>query len=221
MAFVLIHSPLVGPTTWDGVAAELRRAGHVVSVPSLSSALATGPAFSGGFARLVAAGAPPDAWLVGHSGAGQILPLAAQLCESAGLIYVDAGLPNPGRSRLDTMPSDLVDQLNSMVDGEGYLPPWPEWFGREVLNALIEDDVLLDTFIADCPRLPMEIFTEPMPDTVEPDIPSAYVLLSEAYEEDARIAVSRGWSTKSLGGHHLWPIDHPRQTAAAILAVAG
>jgi hypothetical protein len=33
--FVLVHSPSVGPSTWEQVADELREAGHDVVVPSL------------------------------------------------------------------------------------------------------------------------------------------------------------------------------------------
>ena len=35
-ALVLVHSPLVGPLTWEPVAERLRSAGRMVVVPSLA-----------------------------------------------------------------------------------------------------------------------------------------------------------------------------------------
>ena len=35
MLFVLVHSPLVGPATWEPVARELAARGHCALVPSL------------------------------------------------------------------------------------------------------------------------------------------------------------------------------------------
>jgi hypothetical protein len=34
-AFILVHSPLVGPSTWSPVARALEEGGHRVAVPSL------------------------------------------------------------------------------------------------------------------------------------------------------------------------------------------
>lgn len=77
--YVLVHRPIVGPLTWSLVAAELRRRGLEVLVPtvrdvddptrpcwrhqadSVAAVLANPP----GARRLV---------LVGHSGAGQLIP---------------------------------------------------------------------------------------------------------------------------------------------------
>ncbi|MGH3924022.1 MAG: hypothetical protein ACRDTT_14325, partial [Pseudonocardiaceae bacterium] len=49
--------------------------------------------------------------LVGHSGAGPLLPAIAAATPTVGVIYVDAGLPQPGASWFDTAPPPLVAHL--------------------------------------------------------------------------------------------------------------
>ena len=39
-ALILVHSPLVGPLTWEATAERLRQLGHLVLVPSLVDQLA-------------------------------------------------------------------------------------------------------------------------------------------------------------------------------------
>jgi hypothetical protein len=42
---VLVHSPLVGPATWEGVAAIMAQHGYDVRVPDLRGTLAAGPPY--------------------------------------------------------------------------------------------------------------------------------------------------------------------------------
>src|SRR5690242_9890568 len=101
-ALRLVHSPLVGPATWEGVADELRARGHDVVVPSL---LAAAP--RGDWRACVDAAAGPGATvLVGHSGAGPLLPQIAARCDPAPecLVFVDAGVP-PARGASELIPS--------------------------------------------------------------------------------------------------------------------
>src|SRR5262245_31375665 len=102
-AVVLLHSPLVGPLTWDGVATELRAAGYPTTVPDLRGAYDAG-AIAGAVARRLPAKAD-DIVLIGHSRAGPLLPaIASTLGRVQSLIYVDARLPHPGVSWVDTAP---------------------------------------------------------------------------------------------------------------------
>src|SRR5438034_515867 len=104
MLFVLVPSPLVGPFTWSLVADELVARGHQVLVPDLSDE-GTGPWWE---RHVASAGAQLsgdrelDIALVGHSGAGALLPLIARAAaiRPAAYVFVDAGLPPEGRSRL-------------------------------------------------------------------------------------------------------------------------
>ncbi len=78
--------------------------------------------------------------LIGHSGAGPLLATAGSIIDQVrGYIFVDAGLPVPGQTAMETMPPDLAAQLREMADADGWLPPWPQWWGDEVLAELISD----------------------------------------------------------------------------------
>ena len=67
---MLVHSPLVGPSTMAPLAAMLRTRGWATVVPDLRSAVSA-PAR---FGRAVAEAADSADVVVGHSGAGPFLP---------------------------------------------------------------------------------------------------------------------------------------------------
>jgi hypothetical protein len=83
MVFVLIHSPLVGPFTWSLVAEELRARGQEVFVPTLSdaegSAAPSWQQYAASVAHaLTAVPLERPLHLIGHSGAGPLLPALRQ-----------------------------------------------------------------------------------------------------------------------------------------------
>jgi hypothetical protein len=94
-----------------------------------------------------------------------------------------------------------------------------EWFPDDVLRRLVPDHALRVDLIASCPDLPLGLLTEPMPDT-DPLDPgrSAYVRLSAAYDPAANEAERRGWHITRLDLHHLAPLTHPAEVAAAVMA---
>jgi pimeloyl-ACP methyl ester carboxylesterase len=143
--FVLIHSPLVGPSTWLPVAQELERCGTRSLVPSL----------------LPAAAAPVPQWrrcvkivraatsevsdpivLVGHSGGGLLLPAIADAVapEVARLIFVDSGVPAMrGVTPLAT-PAFLEHLRSLAVDYfEQSAPSPPDWDRVECAYLLFSD----------------------------------------------------------------------------------
>jgi hypothetical protein len=70
--------------------------------------------------------------LIGHSGAGALLAAAGAIIDQVrGYIFVDAGLPIPGQTWMETVPPDRAAQLPEMADDQGWLPPWPQWWGDE------------------------------------------------------------------------------------------
>src|SRR5689334_19280364 len=106
--FVLVHSPLCGPLTWEPVADLLRQREIAALVPPLCDGEGSAEPYWQQHAASVAAAladVPADAplVLVGHSGAGPLLPVIRQRLQQTvgGYIFVDAGLPHPGHSRLD------------------------------------------------------------------------------------------------------------------------
>ncbi|MFD4249663.1 alpha/beta hydrolase [Amycolatopsis thermoflava] len=207
--FVLVHSPLVGPQTWQRVAAELRSRGHRVATPSLVAALdGPGPYYP----RLFDAVTEPGT-LVVHSGAGALVPGIAARTGAPRAVFVDALLPHPGRSWFDTVPPELAQRLRDLAT-DGRLPPWHEWFPPGTVEDLLPDPGTRDEFLAGLPRVPLAYFTEPAPAEAEP--PSAYLQLSAAYDEEAREAAERGWPVQRLDAHHLAPLTDPATIAAAL-----
>jgi hypothetical protein len=165
-AFVLVHSPLVGPTSWLPVARELERRGRVAVIPSL----------------LGVAEAPEPRWrhvpqavhvatshlqqqvvLVGHSGAGLLPPVIADslAVEVAAMVFVDSRLPPPGGRLLLGAP-EFMDQLRAMAT-DGLLPTWSRWFGVEMMRELVPDEGLRAELEAEMPRLPLSYFEAAVP----------------------------------------------------------
>jgi pimeloyl-ACP methyl ester carboxylesterase len=221
----LIHSPLVGPTTWSEVARELERRGRQAVVPSL----------------LGVAEAPAPRWrhvpeavhdalsqvadpilLIGHSGAGLLLPVIADTlsCEVTGLIFVDAFLP-PASGDAQLMPPELLDRLHPLAS-DGVLPPWSQWFGEDTMRELVTDAALRSSLEREMPRLPLSYFdtSVPMPDGWA-ERSSAYLLLSpETYGESATRARDLGWTVADVpDAHHLTIVTDPVAVTDALLAL--
>jgi hypothetical protein len=100
--------------------------------------------------------------LVGHSGAGPLLPAVAEVLDGRvpAAVFVDALLPHPGRSWFDTAPGPLRKQLAGLVRA-GRLPPWNAWFPSDAFVPLLPDEDLREPFVAELPRLPVAYFEEP------------------------------------------------------------
>src|SRR3970040_2441388 len=125
--FALIHSPLVGRSTWARVANDLRRRGVETIVPALpDSALLTPPYWKHhveAVARAVES-AQHHLILVGHSGAGPLLPAVREPGHppAAPYLFVGAGLQRAGASRLDLFePREAAEQFRQSAS-HGLLP---------------------------------------------------------------------------------------------------
>jgi hypothetical protein len=157
---VLVHSPLVGCASWELVAADLTERNYDVGVPDLTGTVEARPPYCSRQAEVIARSASGQpAILIGHSGAGPLLAAAGALVDQVrGYIFVDAGLPIPGQSWMETVPPDLAAQVRGMADAQGWLPPWPQWWGDEAMAELIPDPDARRRFAAACPRLPLAMF---------------------------------------------------------------
>jgi hypothetical protein len=212
-SFTLVHSPLVGPLSWSAIQVELRKRGHEVQVPSLVSAATSGSWQACVDAAVGGAATGDNAVLVGHSGAGALLPVIADRIDPrpGRLVFVDAILPPESGERSVSAP--LLQHLRR-IETEGRLPPWSEWFGPGIMEELIPDDDLRSAVVADMPKLPLSYFEDVIP------VPSGwartrcrYVLLSEAYREEAAEATSRGWQVCEDLGTHLDILTRPVEIA--------
>ncbi|OEU97038.1 alpha/beta fold hydrolase [Streptomyces oceani] len=219
----LVHSPLVGAETWQRVAGALRARGHETIVPSLTEVFrGPGPYYP----RLTAAVVDEiDRYadggrvvLVGHSGAGALLPAAARATAEAveGLLYVDALLPHPGRCWFETAPEEMTAQLRGLAE-DGLLPPWNEWFPPGTVEELLPDPDTRARFCAELPRLPLAYFEETAPEV--PGVPvfgSAYLRLSEGYADENARAERAGWRVAQHPSHHLAMLTEPAEVSARL-----
>jgi hypothetical protein len=111
---------------------------------------------------------------------------------------------------METVPAELAAQVRDMADDQGWLPPWPRWWGDETMAELIPDPAVRRHFVAGCPPLPLAMFEEVHPPAPQwPDAPAAYLRLSEAYEDQAATARELGWPVVERASHHLAPLTHP------------
>jgi hypothetical protein len=221
---VLVHSPLVGCASWELVAAELAGRGYEVRVPDLTVTVTAGPPYCLRQAEVIArSAAGQPAILIGHSGAGPLLAAAGALIDQVrGYVFVDAGLPIPGQAWMDTVPPELAAQVRGMADAQGWLPPWPQWWGDEAMAELIPDAEARRRFAAGCPRLPLAMFEEvhpPAPD--RPEAPGAYLLLSDAYLDEAARARELGWPVIEQMTHHLALLTEPGRVAGSVRKLIG
>jgi SAM-dependent methyltransferase len=209
---VLLHSPLVGPSTWYGVAAELEKAGYSTVVPDLRGATQNAAIIDA-----VADQVPASTTvLVGHSAAALLLPaIAERLGTTSAIVNVDGRLPRPGQSWVDTAPAELVEQLKSTMDADGRIAAWPDWWPPESFVEHIPDADQRAAFLAEAPRLPWAFFTEPGP-VAEWRGPQSYLLLSEPYEDVAHQMLAAGHPVVELHTDHLAPLTRPVEVAAAL-----
>lgn len=220
---VLVHSPFLGPASLRPLADALAAQGHPAVLLDLRPSVVAPPVHQ------VLLGAFADAMseellegpvvLIGHSGAGPLLPAFADSLEEAvtGLVFVDAGLPTPGRSWRDTVPASLYAELRAS-SREGQLPRWQRWFDPDPLETLVTDPTLRAEIADESPEVPIAFLKEERPE-VEWTGPAGYVLLSPPYEPDAEAAESKGWPVRRLNTHHLAPATDPEPVAQAVLEV--
>lgn len=216
---VLVHSPLVGPATWEALAPAIRERGHDVSIPNLTGSVADGPPYWSRQVDVIAASAAGQrAILVGHSGAGPLLAAAGAALKSVdGYLFVDAGLPVPGQSWFETVPAELAARLRGMAQ-DGWLPRWSEWWGPDVLAEMLPDPDMRARFVAGCPRLPLAMFEEARPRAPHwPDAPCAYLRLSDAYEEPAARARALGWPVIERASDHLAVLTQAEMVVGPLL----
>jgi pimeloyl-ACP methyl ester carboxylesterase len=218
---VLVHSPFLGPASLRPLADSLAALGQPTVLPDLRATVAGAPVHSrmiGSFADAMAeAGLGEPAVLVGHSGAGPLLPGFADALDDpvAALIFVDAGLPTPGRSWRDTVPPELYEKLRAQSH-DGLLAAWPHWFDPDPLPRLVPDTVLRAQIAEEAPEVPLAFLKEPRP-SVQWTGPAAYLHLSPAYDDDAAAAKRLGWPYRRLHTHHLAPATDPDAVADALL----
>ncbi|MBW3663660.1 MAG: alpha/beta hydrolase [Actinobacteria bacterium] len=217
MSVVLVHSPLVGPSSWALAAEVLGARGFDVALPDLTVVASSPPPQWEAFVEVAVAGAAsltgPTA-VVGHSGAGAFLPEIADRVSDAHMVFVDAVLP-PGAGVHETPPAMRRQLDEQTVDGR--LRPWLEWWPEQVVEELIPDPLDRAEIAADMASLPRSFYDEAVP---VPDGWSrgrcSYLKLSDAYDAEFAEAGARSWPRSALDADHLAIRTQPVRVVDAV-----
>jgi hypothetical protein len=219
--FVLVHSPLVGPSTWRWVAASMRAAGHDAVVPSMLGFESSGRPYWPAFVQTLTDACEGDdpLVLVAHSGAGPLLPAAiATLGDRVDrVVFAEASLP-PVDGQAELAPTWLLDHLRPL-SSDGLLPPWSQWWGDGAMATLVPDPARRALLAAELPTLPFDYLEQAVPvaagwaHRVAPSV----LWFSDIFEPDATDAAGRGWRVRRINGGHLHMAVDPDEVATAIV----
>jgi len=222
--FILIHSPLVGPSTWHAVAHTLRAAGHEVAVPALSDRNEAHVPYwqqHAGAGQQALSSVPTDRRLilVGHSGAGPLLPVIRQQLPQpvAAYVFADAGIPQADVSRLDLIAAEAPDWFESFREFPKEGGRFPDWRDEDLIEE-IPDKKLRANLVSEIQPRALPFWIEPIPVfAVWPDAPCAYVQFSPSYNVPAARAHDQGWLYRHLPGGHFLPVVDPESVARTFI----
>jgi pimeloyl-ACP methyl ester carboxylesterase len=214
---VLVHSPLVGSFTWSLVAQRLQAVGVDVLVPTLTDRGETPPPYWQQHAaslQQALTSIPQERSLVlaGHSGAGSLLPVLAQAARHpiSGYLFVDAGLPHPGKTELEEMPEELRQLL---AEGSQF-PNWTD----EDLREELPDRHMRQHLLAEVQPRPLTFFEEAMPVVAGwPDAPCGYLLFTQGYRPCLEQAQRAGWPSRTLPAGHFHMLVDPVTVATTLV----
>ncbi|HET8559194.1 MAG TPA: hypothetical protein VFL69_01620 [Marmoricola sp.] len=215
--FALLGSPFLGPEVWHPVGEALTASGHRATI-------------------LAAAGATPEEVLLGlldalptedglvlvpHSNAGLYVPALAAARPTAGVVFVDAGLPGPGRTT-PVAPAELREWLRGREDDVGLLPPWTTWWPEEETAALFPDVATRRLVEAGQPRVPAEYLDGrvPTPPGWELGLHAGYLAFGDTYALEVALAREWEWPVTVLDGGHLHQLVDPLGVARAVVDLA-
>jgi hypothetical protein len=226
---VLVPSPLVGPASWAPLQHVLAPMGWdavaSVDLPDSTGPIAHWEHTVGGVERTLR-DVPPDRGvvLVGYSGAGALLPAIGRAIRQAVAAYVflDAGLPAGGRSRLESMSAEGPDGAAFAVELGSALEAghrYPEWTDAD-LAPLVPDPERRHQLLAAVQPRGEDFWNEPLPIVQPwPDAPCGFLQFTEAYEFAADAARSLGWPVRHLRAGHFHHLVDERAVADALLAL--
>ncbi len=194
---LLLHSPLVGPSTARPLGAALTALGWSTLIPDLRTATASLDYFWSAAVQQC----PSADVVIAHSGAGAVLPTVAD-ATGAAMLFVDAVVPgHETRYRPAKSFVGFIDQLQ-VVDG--YLPPWHLWWPQATLERLVPNSEERALLIEEMPRLPRSFYDGAIDlPTLWWTRPAAFLQLSPAYDDERKAAEANGWPVSQLNGQHL------------------
>lgn len=224
-AFVLVHSPSVGPLTWASTARLLEVSGAAAIVPSLVGVAQAHPPFWRSVAEKVTSAIDqlPEGQpvvIVAHSNAGLFVPVIVEAAsrQVVGCLFVDAALPSPvGPTPVAT--AEFLEFLRPKVT-KGRLPQWTEWWDESDVAPMFPDAQTRSAVSAEQPRLPLSYYEESVPTPAGWDNRRCgYLLFGAPYEPIADDARRRGWTVDHVPGEHLHQLVDPGAVTDRIVAM--
>jgi pimeloyl-ACP methyl ester carboxylesterase len=217
-ALVLIHSPFLGPATWQSTARALAGIGRRVHVPSLLPVARSAPPYwPTDVNAIIRSAAGEPVVLVPHSNAGLYVPAVVDALSDQvrGVVFVDAALPGAGHHTT----SDFLRRLATV---DGVLPPWTSWWDDADVAELFPDADVRAEVEAEQPRMPLAYYDHlpPAPHGWAAP-PCSYLWFGAPYDKGAALAAGYGWPTAHLPGSHLHMLADPDAVAATVLQMAG
>ena len=215
--FLLVHSPLLGPSCWGPFGKVASKAGHPIAIPDLTIASAAQPPrWEALVEAAVDAGGDlgSEPVVIGHSGAGVFLPEIAHRLGAIALLFIDAVVPPPqGVHRTSPSLTRLLD--DQVVDGK--LRPWIEWWPAETVADLLPHPEDRSRLSSDMPIVPRSFYDETVPVPADwSNRNCGYLRLSPAYGEEYAEAGKRGWARLRFDGDHLSIFTRPAPILSAL-----
>lgn len=138
---LLVHSPLVGPSSLERLAQVAKLAGHVTALPDLTGLAGAPNPHAHYVDRAAAAGLnlPSQPVAIGHLGAGAFLPaIAARLASSMLVVFLDAVIPPPNGPYRNS--PQFLEFVASKREGDRLLQ-WLDWWPKDAAPLTEPDQV--------------------------------------------------------------------------------
>jgi len=183
--FALVHGGYHGPWCWELLTPLLRQAGH--DVVTMDLPLEDSTATFETYAEIVCSaldGHGDDVVVVGHSYAGNVIPLVAARRPVGHLVYLCAMIPDVGRSLAEQL-ADVPEMLNP-----AYIQGLSE-VDEQLCQRWVDLDIACDVFYSDCQppmakaalarlrRQSVGPALAPSSLTEHPSVPTTYIVCSD------------------------------------------
>lgn len=210
---VVLPSPLLGPATYEPLAASLESLGCSVTVADLPVVPTTPQTVLAGFESVLAAGCDV---VLAHSNAGYYLPALVER-RAVAVVAMDAALPTQDACETRLAPAQFAELIHSLPLTGGRLPPWPDWWEHSEVRPLFPDEGWFERVRREAPRLLPAYFTGRLPvPRAWASGPRAYVAFGDTYADEVAFAETSGWLVHRFDGHHLAHLAAPDEVARLV-----